>query len=316
MTRYKYVAIAIITLLAGYYCSCQCNNPTIIETEPKNYQPENPQSGDPTPSRTWGRGTQSVGKNRGIPRNGCWNTCYMNSTLQVLFALYGDRVKDKCSGAAEGTMAAKMLGLITNVTNPIDGASSNTCEEEKEIESFFKSMKDPKPGAPTKPSINDGIGWWTSDVTITADTSELFASFLEWLDVQSLEVNVRPGVAPEFVATSAEAIAKLPFHVGSTTMQALIDQVNLNKVSCLYHNSFIVELVRSDNVNEIKSNEDIENPLNITIKKTHSDLTEDANYNLVSFIHHNGGYFGGHYTAYIKEDTKWICYNDSSVSMV
>ena len=56
--------------------------------------------------------------------------------------------------------------------------------------------------------------------------------------------------------------------------------------------------------------------VNITIKKNKSDLTKDTNYNLVSFIHHNGGYGGGHYTAYIKEDTKWICYDDSNVSLV
>ena len=268
MTRYKYVAIALITLLAGYYCSCQCNNPTLIE--PENYQPENPQSGDPTPSTELG-----VGKHQGIQRNEGWNTCYMNSTLQVLFALYGDVVKSKCQGAGENSMCGKMLKLFNKVTkvdkNPIT---------DEEIENFYYSMK----YEDLKYEDSDGKyfqgKFWSIPIDSQEDASEFLGRFWKWLSLNTI------GIDDASEGLIVESVFTLPFGTGSHSIQTLIDKNTIHGVAGLHKDIFVIRLERNNSGD--KNEADVQSPLNITIKKDKADLTKDTKYHLFSFINHSG----------------------------
>lgn len=348
-TRYIIIIIIIIvlTLCSGCYFSCQCNNPTIESDNPQSGESSapsrsrggNPQSGESEPDipSTWGRGNQDQGSNRGLPN--CGNTCYMNSALQPLFTLYGSLIQSKASGAAADSLEVKLANLCKKVTTPVGGQEKNGTGEEKEIKSLYRGIAKSK---------NEGKITWYQAIKTQEDASEVLEAFFAFLNIPQFKVkrwlkkdsDLNPTRIKEFPSDPTYTL-KLSIDEGIESMQDAIDQcvreepvtdykwdgddssmpstryTKYQGLNELHNGIMAISLIRHKN-HSTKIDNKVNNPLEIKIRKEQKvDLAADKTYLLIGFIHHSGSTIqSGHYIAYIKEGTKWICYDDSSVSEV
>ena len=72
------------------------------------------------------------------------------------------------------------------------------------------------------------------------------------------------------------------------------DYATLNKNNTLIHYNDVLDLFPYTEYNE----------------------KENCKYELFGIINHEGNVLGGHYYSYIKKNNKWLCFNDSSISLI
>ena len=77
-------------------------------------------------------------------------------------------------------------------------------------------------------------------------------------------------------------------------------------------NCLVIDLKRVNNNNK-KNNVNIQIPLELNLTN-YSTKERDYTFDLVAVCNHVGNSYGGHYTAHVKRESKWVLYNDDQCS--
>ena len=268
------------------------------------------------------------------------NTCYMNSVLQILRAFYLPKINDKKDALSKPLQA--IMQDMGQPNKPVEGVKARAVfdayqssfnwpvtfgkqEDASELLNyFFDWMGLPK--AATKyvlrtydtkkeRTLSASDPWYMYDLQMAAGEKEL-----------SMQKVFDSSMLPEenFEVKFSDADTK------DSKVQKIPKLANL---SILYDNMLTIHLKRfathgasyrdqsgktfSGDFTQNKIQTPIQRPMHLVIKKEQTvEGIKDINYALVGFILHGGDTGSGHYTAYAKKEGRWVCYNDSSASIV
>lgn len=306
--------ILSLIFLAFITINCHCRNLT-----------------KPTNTQTRNKGTGSPG---GIPNLS--NTCYMNSVLQVLKALYLNKINEKHDNLAQSIKSLmEVIGGNKEVAN------------QDEAKAVFNALKSKFK--------------WISSINEQHDAGELITYLFNWMQIPQVQIEQNLVCSPtkeeRLGADNSLDMYRVPIILEqqkSIPIQQLFDssiapetktgkfrdddavdtQIKIFKkfkgLDKLYNNILVLQIMRfkttggtkTENGNKIpfkkhKLDNKIQHPMNLVIPKDKTvENDRDRNYDLVAFINHIGSAEGGHYICHMKEEGQWICYNDSSVSTI
>lgn len=278
-------SVGVITSML-WMSECACNRST-VKTTPVPAEPSlsTEEERDKAVSAEWSAtSTRDINNNtppslapeggpRGISNVG--NTCYMNAVLQVIAALYADKVPD-----------SPLQEMIAKINAP-----ERECISSKEVDDLKKEL--------VKLSEKESVLEKMIRSTEQHDPHEFFQLLNEKL--LFLEQCISGGVNGYV----------LEFHPTNwnNSFSDMIKEANPTFIN--FSDKLYVRIDRTDPQKSTKIDDNITETKTITIKSDKND----TDYTLSGFIVHKGGSMqGGHYVAYVKKGGQWYLSDDSNVT--
>ena len=248
------------------------------------------------------------------------NTCFMNSVLQVLAALYPEVFKGKNSGLA---VAGQEI---------VDRLRAGKGGESELAEKFYAALAPKFTGK--KQEDAQELLLYILDQMGASKKIELYSklSYVDKASKNSIESYKKEEVLdPDTCQTSSGSQmlclpidSSLQASCGTYFIEEEVDlqasSIGKAKKQLLLGNvpgMLPIQLKRFNRTvgTTTKISTLLQDVLQLTILKAHQQAgTSDVSYALNAFIEHQGAYGSGHYVAYLKKAAEWVQCNDATVT--
>lgn len=323
------------------FCRGGCRNgtgagePALVEPAVNNGKPSNNKKPPKASSNTSNtpmpppvQPTPTTAAPGGLPNIGA--TCYMNSALQCLFAVYPNIINDAITALAATGGDSKVLNSLKAIKDALPTGVTS-----KMMDDFYATLTE---------------AGWKEPKGSQEDSAAFLRTLLSFVNgkignqyaIKNKITTVcntcgHPSVTSDTDSDIRLNIVKDPMDPSITNLDECfaehfkeVDMVFPNLYNCSIcavmvtakrqdqltsaPNIVPISLIRFDSKAKTKLDTKVKYPLNdIKIKKTYG-LKSDTDYSLCALIHHEGVYGGGHYTSYIKDATtgNWKLCDDAN----